>query len=134
MRTPRRLGPHEVLRPAAFAVADAPAPELGERSYGHVECAVRLLADLLCAGQDGQQIVTQRHRLRRGGRVAEPTEFAVAGIVAETRVEGCDSREGRVQGPVCELLVGSVQYDHELRAHVKFCTLEAYELTRVAGG
>ena len=85
------------------------SPELCEGSDGDVEGTLRLLADLLCAGQNVPQVVTQREGLRRGGGIAEPTEFAVAGVVAEAGIQGRDSRERRVEGPVCEFLIRSVQ-------------------------
>jgi len=66
MRIRQPLGLREVVLPAAFAAGAGHVARVLSAAHGDVKRAVRLLADPLRAGQNGQQIVTEMHGFEVG--------------------------------------------------------------------
>ena len=114
------LGSLESLSSRELLLASSASPEFREWADRDVERTVSQLTDALCAGKYFEQIGADSDWLGGRSHAAQAAQLALSLVIAQARlIERGDTTKGSFERPVCDFLVGSVQYYDKLRAHMK---------------
>ncbi len=100
-------------------------PAHNHEKQEHYECVARL--------QYGPEIVADTNWMGGGRRPTETTQLTLRVVVAQRRIELGNPGKSGLKPLICEIIIGSVQYDYELRTHMKLGSFESFELPRLTG-